>query len=313
LLTRQSLFRLSGAVAATTAVAGATTLMFQGLPQRFSPGVLEVLSVTSETPTPQTPCRTNASLDIAAANLCEIGNDKSAKPSFLVWGDSLSYALLPAIEAVAEEQHRVGLSAEHDGCPPLLGVRRSDIGGCPEFNDAAFKVAQDRNIREIILVSRWAINSESTRYRNEPGSRDILLETGSKGDSTTPDNHVVFARALNATIEKLSRAGKKVVFVHSTPEIGYEVPEILVKQRQVGGNEAIAPSWKDYLERQSFVFSTVARLKTEYGISVADPSTVLCASGDCVVEISGKPIYRDDHHLSVFGAMQLVPLLATVM
>jgi hypothetical protein len=39
---------------------------------------------------------------------------------------------------------------------------------------------------------------------------------------------------------------------------------------------------------------------------------VFCDSAACNVALNGRPLYRDAHHLSVFGARQLTPLLASV-
>jgi hypothetical protein len=173
-------------------------------------------------------------------------------------------------------------------------------------------VALEDNIQEVILVSRWAINSEGTPYGIEPGSRVILTDSRAN-DLISDNNHIVFARALAATIQQLSAAGKKIAFVHSTPEIGWPVPEMLAKIRLLHSELDIAHSTKDYMSRQEFVFATAERMKRNFGISVLDPSVILCATGKCVLEIAGKPLYSDDHHLSAFGAMQLVPLLSSVM
>ena len=99
----------------------------------------------------------------------------------------------------------------------------------------------------------------------------------------------------------------------STPEIGWPVPEMLAKIKLLHSELDIAPSTKDYMSRQEFIFATAELMKRKFGITVLDPSVVLRATDKCVLEIAGKPLYRDDHHLSGFGAMQLVPLLSSVM
>ena len=219
---------------------------------------------------------------------------------------------MPAIQAIADKEHRVGLSAEHNACPPLLGVTRSSIRGCQEFNDAALRAALLDNIKEVILVSRWAINSEGTRYGNEPGY-DALLTDAQTTHPSFAENHSVFARGLEATVQRLRAAGKKVVLVESTPEIGWNVPEMLARIKLLRADLDIAPTLNDYMKRQAFVFATVGTLQKRYGITVVEPHKVLCATGRCRVELDGKPLYSDDHHVTTFGAMRLVPLLAPVL
>jgi hypothetical protein len=49
-----------------------------------------------------------------------------------------------------------------------------------------------------------------------------------------------------------------------------------------------------------------------YGADVVYPDRVFCKNEACRVSMHGRPLYRDAHHLSVFGAHQLAPLLASV-
>jgi hypothetical protein len=48
------------------------------------------------------------------------------------------------------------------------------------------------------------------------------------------------------------------------------------------------------------------------GVSAVFPARYLCASGHCEVHEDGIPLYRDGHHLSVYGARKLEPLLAGI-
>ena len=117
-------------------------------------------------------------------------------------------------------------------------------------------------------------------------------------------------RFLESLVGRLRTAGKIVVLIHSSPEIGRPVPQTLARarlfQRRVDG---LAPTEAAYLARQAFVFAVFDRLKSRYGAIVVRPDTALCTDKVCPVEIGGRPLYRDDHHLSRFGALMLTPLL----
>jgi hypothetical protein len=65
-----------------------------------------------------------------------------------------------------------------------------------------------------------------------------------------------------------------------------------------------------YLTRQKFVLDVVAMMKQRYGAIVIYPHQILCVTGNCEFALNDRPLYRDEHHLSVYGAMQLVPLFA---
>jgi hypothetical protein len=56
-----------------------------------------------------------------------------------------------------------------------------------------------------------------------------------------------------------------------------------------------------------------ARLHRDDGVAIVYPHEVLCRSGVCAVSLNGIPLYRDEHHLSVFGAQQLAPLIGAVL
>ncbi|HLY05944.1 MAG TPA: SGNH hydrolase domain-containing protein [Rhizomicrobium sp.] len=64
-----------------------------------------------------------------------------------------------------------------------------------------------------------------------------------------------------------------------------------------------------YLVRQKFVPATFDRLKRMNDVRVLFPREIPCASGWCEAALNGVPLYRDAHHLSVFGARQLIPMM----
>jgi hypothetical protein len=63
------------------------------------------------------------------------------------------------------------------------------------------------------------------------------------------------------------------------------------------------------MRRQKFVLATFDRIHRQGGARVLYPHRILCAGGTCDVALNGIPLYRDEHHLSVFGARQLTPLM----
>ena len=53
-------------------------------------------------------------------------------------------------------------------------------------------------------------------------------------------------------------------------------------------------------------------MRQRYGAEIVYPDRVLCQGGTCQVALNGRPLYRDAHHLTTFGARQLTPLLASI-
>ncbi|HSC61103.1 MAG TPA: SGNH hydrolase domain-containing protein, partial [Rhizomicrobium sp.] len=115
---------------------------------------------------------------------------------------------------------------------------------------------------------------------------------------------------LERTVRKLTRAGKRVVIIASVPEAGYSVPRMMAHLRMDGDKRKLTHSLSKYLAHQQFIFSALKHMQDRYGANILYPHEILCASGKCELSMNDRPLYRDEHHLSVFGAMQLMPLVS---
>jgi hypothetical protein len=245
--------------------------------------------------------------DVRNGRLCRIGSTQAAEPSFLLWGDSHADALLPAVQKVAEQTGRAGLFAGTDSCAPLLGVVRPDAPKCKPFNDAVSKLATKSAIREVILDARWSKNAYGTA-RGEGDWRIFPHDAEGEGVDRA-STEAVFYRGLERTVRKLSEAGKHVVIIASVPEAGYSVPRMMAHMRMDGDNRALTHSLPKFLAHQKFIFATLKHMQDRYGAKILYPHEILCATGKCELSMDDKPLYRDEHHLSVFGAMQLLPMV----
>jgi peptidoglycan/LPS O-acetylase OafA/YrhL len=307
---RPALFRGAGIAIATTAACAALLVFGQGWPQRFSPEIRTILAEASDHEPRIRQCFGLTADDVRKGRLCSIGA-KVEQASFLLWGDSHADALIPAVQSVATRQGRGGLFAGTDSCPPLLGVKRADSAKCGAFNDAVAKIATSKSIRDVILEARWAKNAEGSSFGQEPSGRVRLYDDISPG-RTEKETRDVFYRGLDRTVAALTRAGKKVILVASVPEVGFPVPAYLARAKMADPDATLTTSAAVYRERQKFVLWTFAQMRRRYGAEVVYPDRVLCSGGACKVALDGRPLYRDAHHLSVFGAKQLTPLLAEV-
>ncbi|HEX4080284.1 MAG TPA: acyltransferase family protein [Rhizomicrobium sp.] len=292
-------------VAGSAAFAAST----DGLPQRLRPGLQRILAEQDDHEPRIARCFFLTARDVRDHRLCRIGA-KNVVPSFLLWGDSHADAILPAVSLAAAHAGQAGIFAGGAACPPLLGVT-TPMPDCRAFNDAVAALARNPQIREVILESRWAKYAEGSTYGDEPKGRIALLDDSCRSGDPA-NNHEVFLRGLERTVGELRNRGKKVVIVAAIPEIGWPVPAVLARRALAEDTGAVAPGVGAYLQRQQFVLASLARLQHQYGATVLYPHRILCATGTCEVALRGIPLYRDEHHLSVFGAKQLVPMMAKV-
>jgi peptidoglycan/LPS O-acetylase OafA/YrhL len=305
---RHPLFAGAAAAMALTALCGFGVASANGLPQRMQPAIRNILAEERNHEPRMDICFGLTAPDVSAGRLCRIGSKRATTPSFILWGDSHADAVLPAVQKVAEEHGRAGLFAATNSCAPLLGVMRPDALPCAPFNDAVAKLALHPEIRDVILDARWSKNA----YGTAPGEGDGRIypyDDEGKGTDLV-STEAVFYRGLERTVRTLTNAGKHVTIIASVPEPGYSVPRVMAHLRMEKNWGTPTGDLKEFLAHQKFIFATMQAMQKKYGVRVLYPHQILCASGACELARNDRPLYRDEHHLSVFGAMQLMPIVA---
>jgi hypothetical protein len=221
-----------------------------------------------------------------------LGVDRASAPvEVLVWGDSHAMALLPAVDRLCRESSVRGLAATHSVSAPLLGEIRGEPSFEPwpdtrAFNEATFEFVRAHRVRNVVLAGMWAI------YQ---------------------DDRNAFVEAFRTTTAALNEAGATVWVVEDTPKFPWDVPKALARAAFLGDAPADlslpSATYEQQLRRQDIEF--VRTLGP--GVKILRPGSYL-SRGD-VVPISGEgiAIYRDSDHLSVHGAMLLVPMFAPVL
>ena len=306
-------------VMAVGIIVGAVLALGQGVPQRFSPSELRVLKAGEDVPVlanclPLRPTVNGA----ATVQVCPIGVDGSKSPEFALWGDSHAEALSPAVAAAAQRFGGQGLAYIRGGCPPLLTVRQAREGfdDCNLDSEAFMAdMAAKPNIRQVILVARWALYAMGRRFRSEAG-HTVYLRDDDSSERSIAANQAIFTQGLNQTVERLTAMGKQVVLVSQIPEAEFKVPAALARAMHLNRNLEVAPRVEDYSERQAFVSALFLQQLNRPGVMIVHPEQALCAQDRCAVSVAGSPIYRDSNHLTATAARSLEsvfePLFAAI-
>jgi peptidoglycan/LPS O-acetylase OafA/YrhL len=280
-----------GTMSVIVAAAG-VVYFFNGFPGREGPTPL-VEFIDKETTNRFTRCA-NVVDDFDKCVLVS----KSHPASFMLWGDSHADSLREAVERVARSNGFSGLFTYKLSCPPLLGITNdfsSVSEPCIEYNKGVTRyLAAHPEISTVILAARWSFYIEGA-YKPSESSR--VIQANSPGEQL-----VKFG--LGQTVQTLLGMNRKVVLISQVPEIGYDVPSANFIAQRSGRdlNEIIAPSMDEYFHRNQKALAILNKLKEEQGIQIVDPWTVLCVENKCRVTIDGLPLYKDDDHLSLFGA-----------
>ncbi len=314
LFDRRRLFLLTGAGMAASIAIGLALMAVHGWPQRFAPQMRRILAEADDYEPRRHACFSPGPARAERGDFCTIGDSRAARPSFILWGDSHADAILPAVETVARDRHRKGLFIALRHCPPLLDIRLSDEPSerCARLNAEALTAAAKNGIREAILVARWANYDQGTGVGVDADQTFGMMDRTAR-DAPGMNRHAIFARLLARTIDTLMRRGFKVVLVADVPEPGVAVPEAMARIARAGADIDIRPTLDAYRAREFQVRQDFSDLARAFPVNVLDPSPVFCDSQRCAVAMEGRPLYFDDHHLSVFGALHLVPLLARAM
>jgi hypothetical protein len=278
----------------------------RGLPQRFDRAFRSLVEATVRMPDQ---CPTPYS--VGSHRFCRIGAQEVTPATFVMWGDSHTGAVLPALMDIVQRQTLSGYTAGRGNCAPLLGVTMlSGATGqiCRDFNDETARMATEKNIRTVFLSAKWAAYAEGTHFSVDDGGPLLFLRDDLSNSSDRRQNVHVFSRGLERTVAALAHAGKNVIIVASVPEMKVSVPHALTRKHVFNLDTDIRLEFSDHLQRQIHVFSELDKMQRRYGVKVIYPHQVLCANGYCEVMRDGVALYSDSNHLTEFGAKLLSPL-----
>lgn len=312
--TTRATLKTSGWVIAVLIFVGLTIDHLAGVPQRLPDEVARIANFANDKPAERKRCTGKTAAQVVSDGLCTIGTKQNlaSTPDFLVWGDSHAMVLVPTFAQRAKAEERLGLNATRNGCAPLLGAFRpadDPKQECVAFNNAIFNVIEETpSITTVILIARWAIYLEGSRYKHESGKTLQLVDNEST-ETHSIESLKVARRSLLRTISRLQQLGKSVTVFASVPEVGWDTPIVLAKSVWRGKALSIAPSKKEHQLRQRSSTLLLSDMAAQQAIRVLNPDTLLCPDEWCRVQANGDPLYIDEDHLSSIGSAVLAPMV----
>ncbi len=320
-------------------------LHYNGLPDRFPPYIQKIARASTDTyeKNPnymiKIMCHINAN-DIEWNKLPILGDLSAKHASFVVIGDSHAGALAPAFDEIAKEMHTKGKLLAQGGYIPLLDVDiYGPLGSCWDIDNSfskvkrrfIFLIKEDPYIKKIFLVARWTeyINNPQvmlaynklnhTNYINtdvcEEGNINFKPtdQMSRQEDQSTSDKTLhIFRKGINKTIDTFREMKKEVYIVNDVPRINLNANELFMKDLlnryfSFNTNVITAPDLEQYYENEQTVLNLFHRASKNYNIKILNPYKALCPNvGLCrVTDDKGDPIYVDDNHLSIHGALYI--------
>lgn len=214
----------------------------------------------------------------------------------VIWGDSHAVAMSSAAHAVPGYSiYIIG----HWGCPPLIGVERTDsFGNSSNCNalgmtDVYGRYTLSLKPETVFLVSRWTLYAHG-RYFHSRLQRDtyFLADIRQLPDGAA-SSEAVMTTAIGRTVDMLKQAGSRVYVVQQVPDLHDYSPRGLLLLNTVP--QAPISSWH---QSENRILAEGAR----HGATIIPTHDLFCAHGECRIRNGDQPLYIDDSHLNSYGA-----------
>jgi peptidoglycan/LPS O-acetylase OafA/YrhL len=214
----------------------------------------------------------------------------------VVWGDSHALVMedaspnLPSMDLI---------TIVHNGCPPLIGVRRFDEdsreSNCSKFGTIEKYVDYINSQKPdvVILVGRWSLYVNGW-YRNGIAlDAHHLLQ-----DEATSPQEILESKALRkeVLIDSFARTvsaldAKKIAILDQATDYG-----MLGMSDVLSASDVSRDLSSDYNVDRYDVLNNVA------SVDLLLVDRLFCGQLSCMTKLEGESLYRDDNHLSRFAA-----------
>jgi hypothetical protein len=189
------------------------------------------------------------------------------------------------MDAACRELGIQGIQVTHSSTAPILDlIYRAPWSlndQSPEFNRAAMSAAVSQKVQVVIMAAMWAI------YAEDP----------------------TFETKLKRTVDELASHGLRVIIVRDMAKFSRDVPRALAQATCLGERVdtigiALAKHREDNRQCDAALDQVAGR-----SVFIIDPADYFVdANGFWPAERDGISMYRDEHHLTVEGALRLTPL-----
>ncbi len=263
----------------------------------------------------------NSANAVGISTLDVIGDASNIKGVIL--GDSHANSIVHSLnDALINEKY--GLKSYiKDGCPPLRGLYRHDIASYGDVCDLHYKraygeIISDNNLQTVVIVARFTLYLESSRFDNGEGGiekgptthviyDDLKFKNGIRPLS---QRQALIAARIAEDVKTLLDASKKVVLVYPIPEVGWDTSSIGIQKAWESGQDVtISTSFKQFIARNAFAFSVLDALGEHENLKRVYPHKYFCNTyiqDRCIAIYKSNSFYRDSNHLSNSGANLIV-------
>ncbi|KQV48381.1 hypothetical protein ASC95_20795 [Pelomonas sp. Root1217] len=218
---------------------------------------------------------------------CLFGPETAAR-TLAVWGDSHGVELARALGDQASGRRVAQLTGS--SCPPALDYTPPGRPRCAEVNRGIVeRLGRDASVDTVLLVARHEF------YLNASGAR-------------------AFEAGMAESVQRLHKAGKRVLLLDPVPTYHYPVPAALALRWRRGEDLAAQGQTRaQYESRQDASLALVQKLAAGGQAQRVAVGEVLCREPRCAVVDGDHSLYFDDNHLSMTGAARVAPAVLQLL
>lgn len=238
----------------------------------------------------------------AKRSVCGFGDPDSDEIVYLM-GDSHALNLLSGLDSIFRREHLKGIALYDHGCPFLSGTTRFFKGvrdeRCGRNVEAAYSILQQSR-RPVIIAGSFG------GYRGDVALQDAIAPLVQTEDEYFEWLDHQFRRSL----ERINADTRSVILLLQQYNTGVELAKC-TQQPGAALNKCKATTRSESLRQSQRIDRMVRRYSAEFGgVTTIDPKEAFCAQENCIVQSSGKWLFRDTNHLTNDGSSYLIDHIA---
>ena len=224
---------------------------------------------------------------------CRFGDTTPGRPLVVLWGDSHANQYAPALDAIGKNLGFGVLQLTKQLCGPLLASDVVEMGtkgdiACNNFREKTLaRIVGDPAISAVVLAGMWSLSGEALLHQQA---------------------------SLQKVVSRITASGKDIILVGSPPRFPWGGGRCLIIERFYGRGDAACYTHTDE-ERARLApvtRSLAAIAESSKHVHLFLPMEEFCDDRWCRPVVDGHVAFLDEHHLNVYGAVHLEPMLSVV-
>ena len=272
-------------------------LAYGGLPSRFRPEVVAMNEANGDVAR----CPYWSARPFGGAIACPLGqgNSDPSDAQLVLWGDS--HAEMYGNPFAQANGSRKAVLILARSCAPVTGFNSSQ--SCASTQSANLEQIATLSAPTVVLALNWSQYS-------------TIMMHDAAGHAKPANRLRTVAESMDATVDRLVAAGKKVVVIGPIATPGYYISSVASRELQFHGSirHPTGIAQREFEAKFAPVLEELKRLESSGRAHVVYAHQWICKQGWCpYVDPTNHAMFADRGHLAAAYARTLTPMFAPVL